>query len=71
MVHAANLSPKMDFSGVAASMNGAISDLADIEGNREDVFQVNGREMARATDRNYNMALNSYAKRISMGYGRG
>ena len=71
VVGAANLSPKMDFSGLSTSMNGAINDLADLENSREWAFYLNGREMARASTRDYNTALNGYGKRISLGYGRG
>ena len=68
---AANLRPQLDMSGLTSSVNDAMSGFADAESRREYVFNVNGREMARATDRNYNNALNGYARRIGLGYGRG
>lgn len=68
---AANLSPRMDFSGLSASMDSAMSDFAEAESSRQYVFRVNGRDLAAATSRDYGTELNGFAKRISMGYGRG
>jgi len=71
VVGAANLAPKMDLSGLSASMNGAINDLTGADGNLEIPLYINDREFARATTRANNAALNGYAKRIGLGYGRG
>jgi len=68
---AANLRPRMDLSGITKGMRGAISDIADIESARDIALYLNGREMARASTRDYDLALNGYARRLNLGYGRG
>ena len=71
VVGAANLRPQTDFSGVSSSISGAIDDFREIESGRDIVLTLNGREMARASQKDYNTALSNYAKRVNMGYGRG
>lgn len=68
---AANLKPRMDLSGLYASVSGAGADAAAIDGGGDTVLYINGREMARTMKRDNSAALNGYTKRINLGYGRG
>ena len=70
VVGAANLRPKMDFSGITGAMDDAIFDLAGIEGERPVILQVNGRELARTTSEDNARASARYNRSISLGVGK-
>ena len=67
LVTGANMSPKMDLSGITNQLN--MINEAQNEGNI--VLQLNGRELGRAAAPDMNTAVNGYTRRIAMGYGRG
>lgn len=70
VIGAANLRPKMDFSDIHGAMGDAIYDLAEIEGERPVVLQVNGRELARVTAADNARASVGYNRSIALGVGK-
>ena len=70
-IGAANFRPQIDLSGVNDTVSGAMNGLAEMESSRQYVFNVNGRELARATRNDYNRTLNGYNRSVGLGFGRG
>jgi SOS response regulatory protein OraA/RecX len=65
-----NLSPKMDFGGLAGSFGRALQGFADAESDRPVDVYLNGRKVGGTMDRDNARAAAAYNRRVALGYGK-
>ncbi|MBE5807647.1 MAG: phage tail tape measure protein [Clostridiales bacterium] len=70
VVSAANLAPQADFSGISGALSGAVNDIAGIEGRRNIVLNVNGRQLAQVMREDTARTNAAYSRTIGMGVGK-
>ena len=70
-VGAINTRPLLDLSAIAGTVDGALHDIAGIEGNRPLVLAINGREMGRVMAADNAIEQNAYNRRVAISYGQG